>query len=332
MSIPFDLVIIALGIAGFALAAYIHHKKRTKQHLVCPLRGSCAQVIHSNYSRFFGVSVELLGMLYYGFIAAVYALMLLAPGFATPLVSFLLVIVSTLAFLFSLYLVSIQVFSLKQICTWCLGSALFSALIFLMAVMHAGDASIAILAEYKRAVVGLHLLGMALGFGGALISDVFFFRSLKDYRISESEADTMSVLSQVIWVALAVLVISGVGLYLPEMARLNDSPKFLLKVIVVGVVIANGFLLNVLVAPKLIKINFGGGLQQDGGLGRMRKISFALGAISVTSWFSAFVLGMFRSSPLPFAQLLMIYLCILVLAISSSQIMERRLGKRGEVQ
>ena len=55
----------------------------------------------------------------------------------------------------------------------------------------------------------------------------------------------------------------------------------------------------------------------------IRKIAFALGAISIVSWYSAFILGMLRTLPIEFSSLLLIYLFILGGAIIGSQFMER---------
>ncbi len=316
-------VFILVGLAGFFIALYIWRKKSKSAPLVCPMKGNCAAVIHSDYSRFFGVPVESLGLFYYAIVSLGYGALFAFPQLVTPLFQLILLGLTTVAFLFSLYLVFIQTFALRQFCTWCLGSALLCSFIFFGTIFHPDADFVALLGEYKRLVLSLHLTGLALGFGGALISDIFFFKFLKDFKISESEADTLSTLSQVIWAGLAVLVISGIGLYLPEMARLNDSPKFLLKMVVVGVITINGLFLNLLIAPKLVKITFER-KQHPGGLHYIRRIAFALGAVSIVSWTSAFILGSLRTSPLPFVPLLLIYLGMLVVGIIGSQVTERK--------
>ncbi|MCU0660257.1 MAG: vitamin K epoxide reductase family protein [Candidatus Pacebacteria bacterium] len=320
-----EILVLFAACGGFSLAFFIGYKKRHNQQLVCPLKGICTTVIESTYSRFFGIPVERIGVLYYAVVILVHALFLVYPTLATPVAVFILSGATLLAFLFSLYLVFIQLFSLRAICTWCMLSAGLSTIIFFATVIPVLDQVVGVLAEYKRAVVGLHLVGMAIGLGGATIADIFFFKFLKDFKISKSEADTMDTISQVIWIGLALLIISGIGLYLPEIARLNNSPKFLLKAIVVSVILVNGLFLNLLIAPRLIKISFGEKHRHRGGeLHHIRKIAFALGAISISSWYSAFVLGMLRSSPASFGILLSIYASLLLLGIIVSQVMDRR--------
>jgi len=130
---PAYILIIFIGFTGFLLSHYIAHKKRRKdEHFVCPLRASCTEVVHSDYSRFLGIPVEYLGMIYYGFIAVGYGLLASSLNFA--LLAIVIFSISTFAFLFSVYLTFVQIFILKKLCTWCLISAFFCLMIFLIAL------------------------------------------------------------------------------------------------------------------------------------------------------------------------------------------------------
>ena len=116
-------MISIIAIIGFTLATYIHFHKRTQTPLVCPIGHECDAVIHSDYSKFIGFPVEVLGMIYYAIIVAGY---LMYPGQMT------LQILSGAALGFSVYLVSIQLFVLRQWCTWCLFSAALCTAIFIL--------------------------------------------------------------------------------------------------------------------------------------------------------------------------------------------------------
>lgn len=129
------ILIIFLAFGGFSIAAYInHHKKNIKEALVCPLKANCDTVIHSDYSKFLGIPVEILGMIYYGLIAVNYGLIVAFPGLET-LASTLLVM-TLCAFVFSIYLTLIQAFAIKNWCTWCLISASICVAIFSIASVH----------------------------------------------------------------------------------------------------------------------------------------------------------------------------------------------------
>lgn len=318
-----DLILVFIGFTGFVLAFYIYTKKHTKQPLVCPLRTSCESVVHSDYSRFMGIPVEKLGMAYYAFVAIVHGVFLALSH--TPSPEFLLVslVVSFTAFLFSAYLISIQAFVLRQWCTWCIFSAILCVLIFLITFITLPMSLIPVLVAYKKLLVVLHLLGMALGVGAATITDIFFFKFLRNYKITEPEADIMKTLSHVIWFALGLLVVSGLGLYLPESNFLNDSSKFIVKIIGVAVLIVNGFFLNVLIQPRLVHISFNEPHpHRPGELHVLRKLSFALGAISISSWYFVFVLGALRRIKVEFLDLFLGYVLLLLGAVICSQIFE----------
>ena len=117
------LIISLIATAGLGLSAYIHFHKRTAKPLVCPIGYHCDAVIHSDYSRFLGCPVEVLGILYYA---------LVAVSFWAPSAYPILQILSGAAFGFSLYLVGVQMFVLRQWCTWCLISAALCTGIFIL--------------------------------------------------------------------------------------------------------------------------------------------------------------------------------------------------------
>ncbi len=131
-SIFIDTAIIILALFGFAIASHIRLKKKKKKRLVCPLRADCERVVSSTYSSIWGVSVEKLGIFYYSFTIIIHIFFILSPGFYQKEFVLILIAFSSIAFLFSLYLVSIQAFVIKQWCSYCIFSALSSTLIFLL--------------------------------------------------------------------------------------------------------------------------------------------------------------------------------------------------------
>ena len=126
-------IIIFLAFAGFLVARYIrHHKNNVEEALVCPLKANCDTVIHSDYSKFLGMPVEILGMVYYSLVAVSYGSFTIFPATSTDTTVFLVHFSSVAAFVFSIYLTLVQAFVLKNWCTWCLISASISASIFLI--------------------------------------------------------------------------------------------------------------------------------------------------------------------------------------------------------
>ena len=331
MNSPFYITVFLAGLAGFSICFYIIKKKRSNQLVACPLKGKCHQVMESKYSKFFGFPIELLGLLYYAALVIGYGIFLLVPGSASPTGIFPFLILTFLAFLFSFYLTFIQVFTLKELCSWCLMSAALCAVIFASALSASPEGIIELLRLNIELILILHLLGMAIGLGGATITDVFFFKFLKDFKISQDESDTLHTLSQVIWFGLGVLVLTGVGIYLPFASDFNESSKFLLKMIVVAVIIVNGAFLNLYLSPRLLRISFGEPhVHTPGELVNLNKAAFASGAISMVSWYSAFVLGVARSIPVGLKTGILIYLGLVLLAVVASQIAEKVVTRRAQ--
>ncbi|HSE56942.1 MAG TPA: vitamin K epoxide reductase family protein, partial [Candidatus Paceibacterota bacterium] len=274
----------------------------------------------SRFSKTLGARNEVLGMGYYLLVWALYAAKLFVPAIATPLYDLFLVLVTAGAFFFSLYLTAVQAFILKSWCTWCIASALCNTILFTLIFFTVPLAPVvALLGQYRLAALIMHNIGFILGLGAATITDILFFRFLKDHHISEDEKGTLDTLSSVIWVGLTLLVFSGLALYLPESARLNESPKFLLKAVVVGVVLVNGFLLNFKVAPYLTQLSF----DRAKAPTHLRRLAFALGGVSIVSWYTAFFLGSLRTIKVEFEHGLFIYFGLLVVSTIGSQVFER---------
>lgn len=125
--------VFILGVCGFLVARYIHkHKKPGEQPLICPMNFNCEAVVHSDYSKMFGVSLEIWGMIYYGFVSVCYFLLIFMPEFLSPLLIAIVMLASLGAFLLSLYLVGLQLFIIKEGCFWCFISAIISVSIFII--------------------------------------------------------------------------------------------------------------------------------------------------------------------------------------------------------
>ncbi|MEK7207927.1 MAG: vitamin K epoxide reductase family protein [Patescibacteria group bacterium] len=132
------VLLIACAFGGLSLAAFIHFKKRLHTPLICPIGHSCDPVVHSRYSRFMDIPVEILGVLYYTLIVVAYAAMLALPALHSGALGVALLALSAVAFIFSLYLTAIQAFVLREWCTWCLISAALCASIFIIGLKLTG--------------------------------------------------------------------------------------------------------------------------------------------------------------------------------------------------
>ncbi len=124
------LVLIVLCMIGVGLASYLTYVHYAGlNNLLCGKNGgTCAAVQSSKYSKLAGVSVALIGLIGYVLILGT---LLLREGerarFATAAL--------TLGgFGFSAYLTYREIFSLKKICEWCVGSALVLTIMMVLSV------------------------------------------------------------------------------------------------------------------------------------------------------------------------------------------------------
>lgn len=171
-----------------------------------------------------------------------------------------------------------------------------------------------------RYIIGLHLIGIVFGFGAALMADLFFFKFLKERSVTEDNVKTLKVFSRIIWLGLGIVIFSGLFLFLSNIEFYLGSAKFLTKMSVIGVIIVNGLVLNFAVTPKLTSISFTAGDKEDKKMQSVRSLAFAAGAVSATSWWTAFILGVLQFSPAPFPIMFGAYLITLSLAVIVSQL------------
>lgn len=175
--------------------------------------------------------------------------------------------------------------------------------------------------EHKTIFVILHALCAAVGLGAVVITDSLFFQYLKDFKISRKEEETMNTISKLVWVVIALLIITGTALFLSAPLDYLAKSKFIVKVVIFAVIVANGVLLNFWITPVLKRIVFGPVEKQPVLKMRlMRRVAFASGVVSMISWFTVFILGSVRSIPVSVGWGLGIYGGVVMLGIIGSQL------------
>ena len=172
-------------------------------------------------------------------------------------------------------------------------------------------------AEYKSIFIILHAIAAAVGLGATTVTDALFFDFLTDFTISEKEQSVMKILSRVLWIALGIMIITGVCLFLSDPTRYAVSSKFLTKMIIVGIIVVNGFLLNIFLHPRLLRVTF----EEMHPDRFITHIAFASGAVSLISWYTVFILGSIRSIPISVGGAIIIYAVLIAGGVTFSQIM-----------
>ncbi len=125
-----SLILVAIG---FAISSYLSYTKLTDTSVVCAESGAinCEVVQTSSYSKFMGIDVAYLGFAAYLFLGAI-ILLENRVGFLQEYGVTLIFGVTLFAFLFSMWLVYVQVALLQALCLWCLGHEITMTLLFIV--------------------------------------------------------------------------------------------------------------------------------------------------------------------------------------------------------
>jgi uncharacterized membrane protein len=133
-AVPASLVIVMILVAliGFADAGYLTVEHY--QHVIppCSITGGCERVLTSGFSTVFGLPVSLLGLIYYFLIAAGLFAFFESRNHEVLRMTLLFTILGLLA---SMWFVFLQVFIIHSYCTYCLGSAATSTILFIFAAI-----------------------------------------------------------------------------------------------------------------------------------------------------------------------------------------------------
>lgn len=125
-----QLFFVSTATLGFVDATYLAIKYFQHEAPACSLLKGCEQVTTSAFAAILGIPVALLGALFY------FALILLFVLYLDSKKSIFLNLAqlfTVVGFLFSLYLIFLQLFVLKALCMYCLFSATTSTILVLLA-------------------------------------------------------------------------------------------------------------------------------------------------------------------------------------------------------
>ncbi len=172
--------------------------------------------------------------------------------------------------------------------------------------------------EYKSYAVMVHVVSATLGVVVALGADILFTFYGRDRRLSAREIRRLDATSKIIWALLAIIILSGLAIFLSDPLTYAASAKFLAKMTIVAIITLNGYVLWRLVQPSLKNP----GLLTSARARPVRRLAFACGAISLTSWLSAFSLALAKDTILTYSQLMSLYGVIILAAIIVALLVE----------
>lgn len=146
----------------------------------------------------------------------------------------------------------------------------------------------------QPALITIHLIGVAMGVGGAITTDATFLRSIWDRTITKGQLQLIEIISKVVVSGLVLLILSGLSLVAlnPAYLSLSDgSQLFWVKMTIVGILTLNGVVFHKRILPILQR-------HQDKNLAseEVRSKLWLLastGGLSGVSWFTVLILGKF---------------------------------------
>ncbi|HSJ68899.1 MAG TPA: hypothetical protein VK921_14540 [Anditalea sp.] len=304
------LIVLLCSVIGISFAFY-HYKSRSSIEVK---EDNPEDHIKGMY--FLKVPYEKIIIGFFGITSLVYLVLLIINFNIRWLDLAMLILALTIVFLL-LYKIGMA-FSEAGMFNW--GTVVFFILsIFISYSIYAQIPDfLEVLKNAREYTLTLHLLGMVLGLGGTTIIDFMIFHFMRNFKISSQEAVLMHLISQIIIVGLIFLIISGVAIFLTDVEGYMASGRFMMKMTTLVVVIINGTVLNLYIAPYMEKISLRApDLNKDN---TFKKVSFAVGAISMVSWYSAFFLAMIKDlSYFDYSTLLIAYLLLLGTSIAVSQ-------------
>lgn len=168
-----------------------------------------------------------------------------------------------------------------------------------------------------NALVWLHVLGAVIGAGAAFVADILFAFILRNKRISNKELLNLKRISNVVWLGIFILIVSGLLLFSIAPSVILDSPRMLAKLTIVAILVANGILFHFIHLPELKKyadnqeVSFAKQLSKKYSL-------FLSGGISIISWISVIALGILHNLSYTYGTIMLIYLALVFFALTAA--------------
>jgi uncharacterized membrane protein len=123
-----------LAVFGLGVSLYLSYVEVGQVKAVCGPIGECNIVQASEYAQLMGIPIAVLGTLTYITVLALWAGQRYLPARQGDISFTCLIALTIFCTLFSIYLTVIELFAIGAVCAWCLGSAVISTLLMILAV------------------------------------------------------------------------------------------------------------------------------------------------------------------------------------------------------
>ena len=124
-----------LGAVGLGIATYLAFVEFTNNEAICGPIGECNFVQTSPYARILGIPVAVLGILYYLAVGALWMGQRYKDRRWGNQMALGLLGLTVFGTLFSTYLTGLELFAVRAVCLWCIGSAVTATALMLVVVL-----------------------------------------------------------------------------------------------------------------------------------------------------------------------------------------------------
>ena len=121
-----------LDLVGLGIATYLAYVEITHVDALCGPIGECNIVQTSSYALMLGIPVAVLGVVYYLAVGALWLGQTYLRGRWANLTKLALLGLTFFGVLFSIFLTLLELFVVRAICSWCLGSAVTATVLMLL--------------------------------------------------------------------------------------------------------------------------------------------------------------------------------------------------------
>jgi len=126
-------VMFVISLAGLFVSTYLLITYLTNAPIVCGASHGCDIVRTSEWAKSFGLPRPLLGVVFYGGIIALLIFRTAYSAFQTRWAYRIMMIGVTIGVVESAFLTFVQWIDIKAFCIWCIASAVFAVVLFILA-------------------------------------------------------------------------------------------------------------------------------------------------------------------------------------------------------
>ena len=126
-------LIFILSLLGLGVSSFLFYEYSIAGSIICPIGGGCDIVRASPYSLFLGISIPILGIVFY--LAMAVLAVVRSQASSRKMLFYLQLLIAVAGVGFGIYLTLLEIFVIRAICFWCALSFIISLMILLSVVL-----------------------------------------------------------------------------------------------------------------------------------------------------------------------------------------------------